>query len=35
MKKVISLKKVDVTLKSSAPTFFNHFSLTRNRKYVW
>ena len=32
MKKVIILKKIQVTLKSFAPPFFNYFSLSINRK---
>ena len=32
MKKVIILKKIQVTLKTFAPTFFSHFSLSLNRK---
>ena len=32
MKKVIILKKIHVTMKSFAPPFSNHFSLTLNRK---
>ena len=32
MKKVIILKKMQVTMKAFAPLFLNHFSLILNRK---
>ena len=32
MRKVIILRKAHVTIKSFAPPFFNHFSLSLNRK---
>ena len=32
MKNVIILKKIQVTMKTFAPPFFNHFSLSLNRK---
>ena len=32
MMKVIILKKIQVTMKTFAPLFFNHFSLNLNRK---
>ena len=32
MKKVIILKKIQVAMKAFAPPFFNHFSLSLNRK---
>ena len=32
MKKVIILRKIQVTMKTFAPPFFNHFSLSLNRK---
>ena len=35
MMKVIILKKIQVTVKTFAPPFFNHFSLSLNRKNVW
>ena len=31
-KKVIILRKINVTMKSFAPPFFNHFSLSLNKK---
>ena len=31
MKKVITLRKVQVTMNTFAPPFFNHFSLSLNR----
>ena len=32
MKKVIILRKIQVTVKAFAPPFFNHFSLSLNKK---
>ena len=32
MKKMISLRKLQVTMKTFVPPFFNHFSLNLNRK---
>ena len=32
MKKMIILKKIQVTMKTFAPPFFNNFSLSLNRK---
>ena len=32
MKKVIILRKIQVAMKTFAPPFFNHFSLSLNRK---
>ena len=32
MKKVIILRKIQMTVKSFAPPFFNHFSLSMNKK---
>ena len=32
MKNVIILKKIQVTMKTFAPPFFNHLSLSLNRK---
>ena len=32
MKKVIILRKIEVIMKTFAPLFSNHFSLTLNRK---
>ena len=32
MKRVIILKKIQVTMKTFIPPFFNHFSLSLNRK---
>ena len=35
MRKAIILKKIQVTMKIFAPRFFNHFSLTLNRKKTY
>ena len=32
MKKLIILKKIHMTMKTFAPPFFNHFSLSLNKK---
>ena len=35
MKKVIFLRKIQVTMKTFTPPFFIHFILNLNRKNVW
>ena len=35
MKKVIFLKKKQVTKETFTPPFLNHFSVSLNRKIVW